>query len=88
LHLGIDHRGNLELFRGEIHGWTYIRFEQTQLQPLRKFRFNNHPMRRCQMNSGSVATREARLRHARIHLVVRATSQKPICRASGCVPSS
>ena len=37
LHLGIDHRGNLELFPGEIHGWTYIRSGQTQLQPLRKF---------------------------------------------------
>src|SRR4029077_15426939 len=37
LHLGIDHRGNLELFPGEIHGWTYIGSGQTQLQPLRKF---------------------------------------------------
>jgi len=32
LHLGIDHRGNLELFRGEIYGSTYIGSGQSQLR--------------------------------------------------------
>ena len=41
---GTQLRLNLELFRGEIHGWAYIGSGQTQLQPLRKFRFNNHPV--------------------------------------------
>jgi hypothetical protein len=41
LAFGIDYRSNLELFCGEIHGWSYIGSEQTQLQPLAKFRFNN-----------------------------------------------
>jgi hypothetical protein len=36
LHFGIDHRSNLDLFCGEIHGWSYLGSEQTQLQPLRK----------------------------------------------------
>ena len=40
----------LDLFRGEIHGWTDIGFGQTQLQPLRKFRFNNHPRVRGRQN--------------------------------------
>jgi hypothetical protein len=37
LHFGVDQCAHLELFPGEIHGWTYIRSGQTQLQPLRKF---------------------------------------------------
>jgi hypothetical protein len=42
-------------------------------------------MLRCRMSAGSIATREAPLGYARVHLVGR-RPVKAICRSSGCVP--